>query len=86
MSDEPATDATQWYWDRRINKAIRIVQSDEETVTFQSVWHADEFEEAKNNEALTPIENIKFGDNNSIEFIDSFRTDSDRLELGESDS
>lgn len=66
-----------WYWDYRNNKAYRPVETDGDTVTFVTVWHEEEVEDARAGEALVPIDELDMGP------IDSFRLPEDPL--GEED-
>lgn len=65
-----------WYWDRRINKAYRPIEHDDETVTFVTVRHREEVTDAIECDAFVPLEEIGL-DQTVFDLIDSFRLPSD---------
>jgi hypothetical protein len=52
----------RWYWDRRNDKAYYPVQTGDDTISFVTVWHAEEVKNARECDVLTPIEETDFTD------------------------
>lgn len=68
----------RWYWDRRTRKAYYPVETDDDTVAFVSVWHADEVDGAREHDALVPLEEVSdYRDETAMTVKDSFRTPED---------
>lgn len=66
----------RWYWDRRTRKALYPIEVDEaaDTVTFLTVWHQEEVDDALGGEALTSVEDVSVaGFNSTFDLLDSFR-------------
>lgn len=73
------TDIEQrWYWDRRTEKAVYPVGTDEDTVTLVSIWHAEEVDDARSAGALVPIEEVsEYREDTAMTVKQSFRTPTD---------
>lgn len=52
----------RWYWDRRNDKAYYPVNVEADTISFLTIWHAKELEDARECDVLTPIEETDFTD------------------------
>jgi hypothetical protein len=65
----------RWYWDRRSRKALYPVEMDgEDTVTFVTVWHREEAEDALDSNAVVPTEDVSREDmDTTFDLLDSFR-------------
>jgi hypothetical protein len=64
----------QWYWDRRADKAFYPVETDDDTVTFLTVWHEEEIADARDSDALVPVEDHPVGaDTRTFDLKESFR-------------
>lgn len=64
----------RWYWDRRNDKAYYPVKTEDDTISFLSVWHDEEVEDAMSAGALTPMEETGFADpERPLSLKDSFR-------------
>jgi hypothetical protein len=64
----------QWYWERRTETALRPVERDGDTVRLETVWHAEEIEDAIASGVLAPIEEIGLDrTDTTFDLIDSFR-------------
>ena len=72
MTDD--TVQQRWYWDHRNRKAYYPTESADGTVTFVTVWQAEEVSDALSTGALEPLgaSSGKFDD--VFEFVDTFRT------------
>jgi len=85
MSDAEKSDhlETQWYWDRRTNKAYYPLRADGDTVEFLTVWHRDEVADALAEDALTTVDDIgQTGPDKSgttFDLVDSFRIDDEAV-------
>jgi hypothetical protein len=70
--------AGEWYWDRQVRKAYYVRETDENTVELVSVWHAEEFADALESEAIVPLaETGADRVDTAFASVDSFRTDTD---------
>lgn len=68
-------DTDRWYWDRRNRKALYPRRTDDGTVEFVTVWHAEEVTDALAGGALVPIEEVGLPrTDTTFDLIDSFRT------------
>jgi hypothetical protein len=81
MSDPGADDVEDcWYWDRRTNTAYRPVRTGADTVELVTVWHREEFADARESGALVPVEEIgQEGPDRpgtTFDLVESFRLDS----------
>jgi len=79
---------SQWYWDRRNNKAYYPVEGDDSSITFVTVWHREEAADALENGALVPIDDLgpDYLENRDAGFdvFDSFRLP-DEIEIDHTD-
>ena len=78
---------SQWYWDRRTEKAYYPVEAEDGTVRFVTVWHEQEVADARDRGALVPIEEIGLDrTETTLDLLDSFRMPDDIGEkAGEAD-
>ena len=68
-------DTDRWYWDRRTRKALYPRRTDDNTVEFVTVWHAEEVSDALDDGALVPLEDVGLNSTKTtFDLIDSFRT------------
>ena len=73
MNEEFETD--RWYWDRRTRKALYPRRTDDDTVEFVTVWHAEEVSDALDGGALLPLEDVGLNNTKTaFDLLDSFRT------------
>jgi hypothetical protein len=69
---------SQWYWDRRTEKAYYPIETDGETVRFVTVWHEQEVASARDCNALVPIEKIGLDrTDTTFDLLNSFRMPDD---------
>lgn len=68
----------QWYWDRRTNEAYYPVETDGDAVRLVSVWHPEEFADARETGALVPLSTVGLDrTETTFDLLDSFRLPED---------
>ena len=73
MSDSVDLES-RWYWDRRTSSALYPRRTDDGTVEFVTVWHAEEVADALDSGALVPVEDVTLDRTDTpFDLLDSFR-------------
>jgi hypothetical protein len=73
MADTPAVEQ-QWYWDRRTRTALYPRRTENDTVEFVTVWHAEEVADAVEGGALVPADEVGLDrTETTFDLVDSFR-------------
>jgi hypothetical protein len=64
----------QWYWDRRTRTALYPRRTEDGTVEFVTVWHAEEVADAVEAGALVPVDEVALDrTETTFDLLDSFR-------------
>lgn len=83
MADTPDVER-QWYWDRRTRTALYPRRTDDDTVEFVTVWHAEAVTDAVDAGALVPVDEVGLDrTETTFDLLESFRFP-ERVETGES--
>jgi len=73
MAETPDVEP-QWYWDRRTRTALYPRRTEDDTVEFVTVWHAEEVADAVDAGALVPVDEVGLDrTETAFDLLDSFR-------------